>query len=418
MSTNKLACDGGMPVIREALPEGGCGIELIGDEEIAAVTRVLRSKQLFRFGVGTECAGLEAEIAGWQETRHALFVNSGTSALICALSGLGIGPGDEVIVPGYTYIATAAAVVAVGAVPVIAEIDESLGMDPADARAKITPQTRALIPVHMQGVPCRLQALRALADEKQLLLIEDCCQAVGASYRGKKAGTWGDAGAWSLNYFKAITCGEGGAVFTNDPLVIERAYFQADPAMPLWTEDTVWLSPPFCRDCYRGNEMSAAVARVQLRKLPSILAHCRGLKRELLSLLAPPRNYVRQHVDDPDGELGISFAMIANTPELAIRLSAALCAEGLPIGQAHNGGFPDRHIYRYWDSILDKNGATPAGYPWRDPAYHGNVEYHRDMCPRTLDLLSRALRLGLHMNLTVAHVAQIAEAINKVDAGL
>jgi len=418
MSTNKLARDGGTPAIREPLPGGGCGIELIGEEEIAAVTEVLRGKKLFRFGVGTECTELEAEIAAWLGTGHVLFLSTGTAALVCALSGMGIGPGDEVIVPGYTYIATAAAVVAVGAVPVIAEIDDSLGLDPADVRAKITPYTRAIIPVHMQGVPCRLQELRQLADEKGLLLLEDSCQAVGASYRGKKVGTWGHAGAWSLNYYKAITCGEGGAVFTDDPVIIERAQFQSDPALPMWKGNTEWLTPPFSRECYRGNEVTAAIARVQLRKLPRILDHCRALKRELLSLLDTPQHYVRQHVDDPDGELGISFAMIAHTPELACRMSELLLAEGLTIGSAYNSGFPDRHIYRYWDSILNKHGATPAGYPWRDPAYHGKVEYSPEMCPHTLDLLSRALRLSIHLNLTSDHIAQIAEAINKVDAGM
>jgi len=419
LTTPLLAIDGGTPAIREPLPGGGLGVELIDDAEIEAATRVLRSKRMFRFGNGDECQTLEAEAAAWQGVQYAVFVNSGTSALVCALAGLGIGPGDEVIVPGYTYIATGAAVVAVGAVPVIAEIDDSLGLDPADVAQKITPYTRAVIPVHMQGVPCRLAQLKAITDTHGIALVEDCCQAVGASYRGKAAGAWGQASAWSLNYFKAITCGEGGVMFTDDPTVLERASFQADPAFPMWQGINAWRTPPFSRDCFRGNEITAAIARVQLEKLPRVLAHCRGLKHRLLVQLAPPRHYALQHVDDPDGEIGMSFAMLAHTPELALRMSDALGAEGLPVGTAYNkAGFPDRHVYAYWDSILTQTGATAAGYPWRDPTYHGAVRYAEDICPRTLDLLTRALRLSLHLNLTEAHIDQMAEAINKVDGGL
>lgn len=415
-----LALHGGKPAITAPLPGGGHGVELVGEEEVAAAARVLRSHRLFRFGVGDECQQLEAEVCAWQGTKHAVFVNSGTSALVCALAGNGIGPGDEVIVPAYTYIATAAAVVAVGAVPVIAEIDDSLGLDPADVRRRITPQTRALMPVHMQGVPCRLQALTDLAREKGLLVIEDCCQAVGASYRGRRVGAWGQAGAWSLNYYKSITCGEGGVFFTDDPDVFERALFQHDPALPMWLKDRqTWRTPPFSREGYRGNELSAAVARVQLGKLPRVLEHCRALKRLLLAELDPaPRGYTRQHVDDPTGETGISFAMLVRTPQLARQYSEALQAEGLGIGSAYNQGFPDRHIAAYWDSILQRNGATAAGYPWKDPAYKGRVAYGPEEWPQSLDILSRALRVGLHLNLTPAHVRLIAAAINKVDRAL
>src|SRR5207248_5531841 len=135
---------------------GGMGADSIGDEEIEAVTAVLRSKALFRYSPNSHTRAFETESAGAVGVKYALMVNTGTSAIICGLAGLGIGPGDEVIVPGYTYIATAAAVIAVGAVPVIAEIDDSLALDPADVERKITPRTKAIIPVYMQGVPGRI----------------------------------------------------------------------------------------------------------------------------------------------------------------------------------------------------------------------------------------------------------------------
>lgn len=421
-----LALHGGPKAIPQPLPKGGHGVELMGEEEVAAAARVIRSKNLFRFSPGAEeCTRFEEEAAAFLGVKHALFVTTGTAGLVCALSGLGIGPGDEVIVPGYTYIATAAAVCTVGAVPVIAEIDDSLGLDPADVAEKITPRTRAVIPVHMQGVPARLGALREVAANAGVAILEDCCQAAGSAYHGEKTGSRAAAGAWSLNYFKAITCGEGGVFFTNDDAVFERGLLQSDPAMPMWKKPgeegaRVWTAPPFSRECYRGNEITAAIARVQLQKLPRVLAHTRARKKTLLSRLDPaPACYVRQHVEDPEGDNGFSFAMIARDEATGRAMAEALEAEGLEIGSAYNaGGFPDRHIYAYWDSILGKTGATGRNYPWGDPAYTGDVEYSRDMCPRTLSILERALRLPIHMNLTAEHMGWIAEAINKVDRAL
>ena len=419
LATEKLAIDGGQPAITEPIPWGGHGVELIDDREIEAVAAVLRSKKLFRYHENSQCEQFEKEVCQWLGVKHAVVLNSGTSALICGLAGMQIGPGDEVIVPGYTYIATAAAVVDVGAVPVIAEIDDSLGIDPNDLRKKITKHTKAVIPVHMQGVPCRLDAIRKVAREHKIAVLEDCCQGVGSSYRGKRTGADSNGGAWSLNYFKAITTSEGGVFFTNDSDVFERALFQSEPGLPMWLKDrATWRSAPFSRAGYRGNEIMAAIARVQLAKLPQVLEHCRGRKRLLLELLSEPRCYVRQIVDDPEGENGFSFAMIARTAQLAKRMADALAAEGLSLGTAYNDGFPDRHIYAYWDSILNKTGSSPAGYPWKDPAYKGSVQYSKDMCPKTLDILGRALRLGIHMKTRESHIRQIAAAINKVDAAL
>src|SRR5947209_13882491 len=179
--SDRLALDGGTPVITEPLPSagGGLGANAIDDAEIEAVTAVLRSKNLFRHNPNSQTRAFEQEAAAALGVEHALMVNSGTSALVCGLFGLGIGPGDEVIVPAYTYIATAAAVVAVGAVPVIAEIDESLGLDPDDFEAKITPYTKAVIAVYMQGVPARIDQILAVARQHGVKVVEDACQCIG-----------------------------------------------------------------------------------------------------------------------------------------------------------------------------------------------------------------------------------------------
>lgn len=418
MSKEKLAIDGGTPVISDGIPGGMHGPSVIDQEEIDAVTAVLKSTNLFRFCEDSNVAAFEKEVAEFLGVKHTLMLNSGTSALICALTGAGIGPGDEVIVPGYTYISSAAAVVGVGAVPVIAEIDESLGMDPQDLEKKITPCTKAVIPVYMQGVPARIDDLVAVARKHNLKIVEDCCQCVGGQYKGRFVGTIGDAGAWSLNYYKIITTGEGGLVYTNDYEIYEKSSFASDPAMPMWMSDSEWKTPPFSRQCYRPSEIMGAIARVQLSKISGILDHTRKLKKAFLSELAEPKGYQRQHVDDPEGDCGVSAAVIVRDQELAKRYAEALQAEGLSAGTAYNAGFPDRHIYSYWDSILDKNSHHPSGYPWKDPAYKGNVEYSRDMCPQTLSILSRALRFGFNVNTQEEHAKLMGAAINKVDAAL
>ena len=421
MDRSRLAIDGGTPVIADPLPGGVSGPSVIGEEEIEAVTEVLRRGQLFRYPkASSEAAKFEADAAEVLGVEYAVMVNSGTSALISALTGVGVGPGDEVIVPGYTYISTAAAVMAVGAVPVIAEIDDSLGLDPQDLQLKITPHTRAVVPVHMRGVPTRLDEILEVARANELKVVEDCCQCVGGSYKGRRVGAWGDAGAWSLNYYKTISSGEGGLVYTNDRDVYERASLAADPGLPMWTtaEDVEWRNESFPRQTYRPSEVLAAIARVQLSKLEDILEHQRSLKRAFIEGLDEGTGYRLQHVDDPAGDTGVSASVIVHDKELAIGYAHALKAEGAEAATVYNDGFPDRHIYTYWDSILEKRSHHPSGYPWNDPSYKGNVEYSKDMCPRTLDILGRSLRFDFNMNMKVEHARLMADALNKVDAAL
>ena len=229
----------------------------------------------------------------------------------------------------------------------------------------------------------------------------------------------GHAGAWSLNYYKVISCGEGGLTFTNDYDVYERAAFAAEPGLPMWMSDSEWQNKPFSRQCYRTSEILGAIARVQLSKLEDILGHTRRLKKTFTAeLTESPKGYIRQHVDDPSGECGISAAIIVRDVELAKKYAEALKAEGLNAGTAYNEGFPDRHIYTYWDSILFKHSPDASGYPWKDPRYKGDVEYSRDMCPQTLSILGRALRFGFNVNMQEEHARLMAAAINKVDDAL
>ena len=415
----KLAIDGGTPVVQTPLPSGVSGPSVIDDEEIEAVTELLRSQRLFRYE-SSHIIQFEEAAAAFLGVEHTLMVNSGTSALICALTGVGAGPGDEVIVPGYTYIATAAAIIATGAVPVIAEIDESFGLDPADVERKITPYTKAVVLVHMRGVPARLDDLMAVARKHGLMVVEDCSQCVGGAYRGRQVGTYGDAAAWSLNYYKTISSGEGGLMYTNDRDIYERASLASDPGLPMWTksEGVEWHNDPTPRQTYRPSVILAAIAQVQLGKLEAILDHQRNLKRAFLDGLDEAKGYRLQYVEDPDGDTGVSASIVVQDPELARGYAHALQAEGVEAASIYNDGFPDRHIYSYWEGILEKRSPHPSGYPWKDPSYKGNVEYSKDMCPQTLSILGRSLRFDFNMKMDPEHARQMAEALNKVDAAL
>ena len=199
-----LARDGGTPARTRTEPPMFPGGMEVGQEELEALRRVIESKNLFRYyGVGKgpdEVASFEREFAELMGAKHALCLNAGSSALICALIGAGVGEGDEVIVPAYTWNATPNAVLASRAIPALAEVDESLTLDPEDVERRITSRTRAIVPVHMRGAPADMAALTAIAERHGLALIEDVCQAAGATFRGRRLGTFGDAGAFSLQF--------------------------------------------------------------------------------------------------------------------------------------------------------------------------------------------------------------------------
>ena len=411
-----------MPAIKHPLPSGVMCACTFDEREVEAATELLRHpERLFRHrgGQPTNADLFEKEVCALTGAKHALMVNSGTSALSCCLAGLGIGPGDDVIVPAYTYIATASSVINVGAIPLMAEVDESLGLDPEDFERRITPYTKAVMVTHMQGVPAKVDAVRAVAKKHGLLMIEDCCQAIGSRYKGEYCGVHSDAFAWSLNYYKTITCGEGGVAFLADEMAFAKAVCQSDPANLMWKSGLIdENTQPFSKGGYRVSELSAAIARVQLQKLEGIMEITRRNKKRLIAALDKPQNYILQVVDDPDGDAGLSFAIIGLSAAQTKAMTAALADEGLRVGSIYNEGFPDSHIYAYWDSIMDQNSWSKAGYPWKDPAYKGKLSFSRDMCPRTLDILSRCMRIGLNTRFTDENIDEIAEAINTADAAV
>lgn len=261
----------------------------IDEAEVQAVRKVLLSKRLFRYqgdGPG-ECDLFEQEFSKYLGVKHSILVSSGTNALVAALKSLDLGEGDEVIVPAYTFVATAAAVKMIGARPVIADIDEHLGLCAESVEKKITPKTKAIIPVHMDGLAADLENLLSLAKEKNLLVIEDVAQALGGSYQDRHLGSWGDAGAFSLNENKHISCGEGGIVVTSDDEVYQKQFLMQDLASrynPVKMKQFKFPSE-FLGSSMRVSEIQGALMRVQLTRLEPTLSELRVRKSILKEIL-------------------------------------------------------------------------------------------------------------------------------------
>lgn len=377
----------------------------IGQEEIDAVARVINSKSLFKINDALrETAKCEQNMRDIWGVKRALLVTSGKGALISALIGMGIGPGDEVIVPGYTYIATAIAVLATGAIPIIAEINETLTLDPKDFEAKITPRTKAVIPVHIMGFPCDMDEIMRIANEHSIMVLEDSCQSDGGSYKGKRLGSIGTAGALSFNYFKIITAGEGGAVLTNDDKLYERALiYQDSSAISFFGDQLDGISEPqFCGSQFRTNEISAAILNVQLGRLEGILSDLRRNKKKLAEKLAPYFKFAPSN--DIEGDCGIALSLEFESEEECIDFYKK-APDGLTRPRE-----TDRHIYCYWTSILEKRGAFhPLMDPFKMEANKGHIpDYSVDMCPKTLEHLAKNCYISINPEWTDEDIERVA----------
>lgn len=390
---------------------------------VAAVREVMRSKRLFRFfGVSpnpfqkSKVLEFERAFAAHMGARHALAVNSGTSALVCALVALGVGPEDEVIVPAYTWFSTASAVLAVGAVPIIAEVDDSLTLDPQDVSRKISPYTKVIIPVHMRGAPARMDQLTALAGEKHLQLLEDAAQAAGASFQGRAVGSIGHAGAYSFHLSKIMTAGEGGMVTTNDATIYRRAAMYHDsavcPHMGIPLEE--WLPGVNLR----MSELHAAVALIQLHRLDSIVRDMRERKARLKEMVRDglaKKGATLRTIHDPDGDASIAFIFFLPEKSRVKRVAAALADENIPASRLYQEmeylphDHIDLHAFSTWTPILRKRAWSAHGGPWR--GHPREIEYDEARCPTTMDLLRRAIHIDISPELSAIQVEQMGAGI-------
>ncbi len=413
------------PLREKPLPPTFPGAMMIGEEEKKAALEVLDSKALFRYygplGSLNKTKKFEEEFAKYMGTKYALAVSSGTPALCIALAAAGIGPGDEVIVPGYTWIASALSVVASRAVPVIAEVDRSLTLDPEDFEAKITKRTKAVMPVHMRGIGCRMDEIMKVAKAHGLTVVEDNAQSCGGEYKGKKLGAIGDIGMFSFQLNKIITAGEGGALVTNNKELFERCIMVHDVAS-LREGPKVWWkfeTEPIMGLNYRMNEISSAILIEQLHKLDKVLGTMRRNKGRIKKGISDIEGIGFRDVPDPEGDTGICLMFFLPTAEKAQRFAEALRAEnvdgpGYGTHVAYIPGRPDWHVYAYWEPLLQKRMFTKEGCPFNCSSYKTEVEYSEDMCPNTLHLLSRAVHMDVSPLLSEDDVDSIIEGVHKV----
>ena len=337
------------------------GFELWSDAERKQVTDVIEPGILMRYGFDGPRKGiwkakeLEQEICTTFGTKHAQLVSSGTAAITTALSALGVGYGDEVIMPAFTFVASFEAVISVGAVPVMVDIDDTLTLDPAAVKAAITPKTKCIMPVHMCGSMADMEALQAICKEHHLLLLEDACQAIGGTYKGKKLGTIGDAGTFSFDFVKTITCAEGGVVMTNREDVQIKCDGYSDHGHDHIGTDRGAELHPFIGYNFRISELHAAVGLAQIRRLNDFLAIQKKNYTALKSILATVPEISFRRIPDPSGDSCTFLSWSLPTAAMTNSVVEEMKAQGILAGNFYyfNNNW---HYIRKWDHL--KNAIT------------------------------------------------------------
>jgi 8-amino-3,8-dideoxy-alpha-D-manno-octulosonate transaminase len=383
--------------------DGYVGTHYLGEEELAEVAEVLRSKSLFRYEgpqLLHKTVQFEQKLAQFLHAENTVAVNNGHSALKMAWRGLGLGPGDEVLVPAFTFISTASSVLEVGAQPNFVDIDETMNMSPAALEAAITDRTRAIAPVHMRGVPCDMDPILDIARRHGLYVVEDCAQSFGATYRGRSVGTLGDAAAYSFHSHKIITTGEGGAFTARDPEVFTRAQrfhdyggVRINGEIPTWTgPEAMW------GENYKITEMQSAIGLAQLRKAEGIIQHQRDLFKAVVSGLKPELKLSTV----PSGAAPVPFTICLQFPtaEDCNAYMARAAEFDIRFGKMTSWFLPGFNAFK------NKVSWHPAWNPFQNPPYDVNP------CAESRALLDRSAWLPLSPLLTGEGVELIQHALN------
>jgi len=374
----------------------GPGSYIIGEEEKKALLEVVEAGYLFRYGDRKDPQflakvwQLEREVGAYFDIPHTVACNSGTTALWIALSALGVGPGDEVIVPGYTFIASITSIIFARAVPVLAEIDETLTLDPEDVRRKITPRTKAIMLVHMLGNPGHIDEIREIARQNNILLIEDCAQAFAATYKGKYVGSFGDMGTFSFNFYKTITAGDGGLVATADKNLYERAFAIHDQGhLPLRQGVEQGARTVMGLD-FRMTELAAAVLLAQLKKVEGIRSELKRRKNRFKEGIQDLEGLEYRTLLDPEGELGTLLTVFLPDEKVARKVGDALGG-----GVVADSGW---HVYNNMEHVIARKTVDSLNCPFSCPYYRdkgGSMEYSKGMLPKTDALLNRAINISI-----------------------
>ncbi len=413
-----LALDGGTPVRVEPL-DFAKGAAWLGQAEADAVAAVVAGRALFRYTrdrAAGAVARFERATCDTLDCRYAVAVANGTAALRCALAALGVGCGDEVVVPAFTFVATVNAVIAAGAVPVFAEVDDTLGLDCDDLASLVTDRTAAIIAVHLENVACDLDGVLDVAARHEVPVVEDAAQALGATYQGRPVGTFGALGTFSLQQEKNITAGEGGIVVTNDETLYLRATRYQDQGGQFVTsyasERGEELTEPFAGENLRMGELAGAVAGVQLERLPSILGALGANKARILERVGDIGGLVRRRRPDPHGDGSSSITWFLPDAPTAKRFAAAVRAEGVPCAQMYGG----RPVYMN-PAVLDRRTASGRGGPWACAEHPTHRTYGEGLCPRTEALVARSIIVPIGVGYTDRDCDDVAATVRKVACG-
>lgn len=337
------------------------GFELFGDEERKEVNDVLETGILMRYGFDAARKGiwkakeLEQAVCETFGCNHAHLVSSGTAALTAALSALKIGYGDEVIIPSFTFVASFEAVLSVGAIPVLVDVDDTLTLDPLAVRNAITPKTKCVMPVHMCGSMADMDELLTICKEHHLVLLEDACQSIGATYKGKMLGTIGDAGTFSFDFVKTITCAEGGVVMSNREDVYIASDGYSDHGHDHKGVDRGADLHPFIGYNSRISELHAAVGLAQIKKLDTFLSIQRNNNKALRDILSTIPEISFRRVPDEAGDSCTFLSWFLPTPEITKDVVATMRSQGIMGGHFH--WFDNNwHYISKWDHL--KNAVT------------------------------------------------------------
>jgi 8-amino-3,8-dideoxy-alpha-D-manno-octulosonate transaminase len=390
------------------------GFEIFGEEERQEVSDVLTTGVLFRYGFDAARKGhwkvraMEHELAERAGIGFCHLCSSGTAAISIALTVCGVGAGDEVILPPFTFVASFEAVLLAGAIPVFAEIDETLCLDPADVARKITSRTKAVMPVHMCGAMARIDELKTLCDRQGLLLIEDACQSLGATFQGKWLGTFGQAGCFSFDAVKTVTCGEGGAVITNDPERYRLAHAYADHGHDHIGNDRGAENHPILGFNYRICELNAAVGLAQVRKLDKMLSIQRANKRALQEAMQKFGKITFRTLPDEKGDSATHLSFMLPDEDSARRVNRALTETGV------DGCFywydNNWHYLRRWHHLKKMQVAAKLAVQLCAEL----PDYDRIALPRSDEIIGRTISLQIKLGWTPDDLALRIQRIDKV----
>jgi 8-amino-3,8-dideoxy-alpha-D-manno-octulosonate transaminase len=408
----------GKPVRATPLRSTYSGPEYYDDKELAQLREVLAARQPFRwYGPGgkppQKVLAFEKALAARMQTKYALAVTSGTAALTTALAALGVGPGDEVIVPAWSWYSCFTSVVMQGALPVFGESDESFNLDPADLDAKITPQTKVIMVVHTLGSPADMEGILSVARRHGVKVLEDCAQSLGASYKGMPVGSIGDVGIYSFQIAKTISSGEGGAVVTSDPVLFERATRYHDLGL-LRPPHQAMLGPSgpalegMLGNQYRMSEFTGAVLLAQLRKLDTIVGALRGHSRQVYEGIAGLTGLQLRRRADPEGDIGVSVWL--GFPSRARRdaFLTAMRAENVPAAPPLEAALMPPQ-----PSIEHKLTAHP-NWPSFTSERGRSIRYGAECCPRTIAVHRAFAGVSLDPKYSARDIDDVVAAIRKV----